>query len=80
MLKLVFMVVGRPAVGHVRATWVWGEAGLGGAGIAPGGHVAQANMLRIGFTIIYICYIQKRKNILTHYKNYSPYKRTAFCS
>ena len=37
--KLVFMAVGRPAVGHVRATWVWGEAGLGGAGIAPGGHV-----------------------------------------
>ena len=62
------MAVGRCAVGHVRPTWVWGEAGLGGAGIAPGGHMASANMLRIAFTIIYICYIQKRKTILTHYK------------
>ena len=40
LLKLVVTAVGRPAVGHVRPTWVWGEAGLGGAGIAPGGHVA----------------------------------------
>ena len=45
-----------------------GGGWTGGAGIAAGGHVASADMLRIGFTIIYIGYIQKRKNILTHYK------------
>ena len=60
--------MGRSAVGHLRATRVCGEAGLGGAGIAAGGHMASADMFRIGFTIIYIGYIQKRKNMLTHYK------------
>ena len=41
-------------------TGMWG-GWTGGAGIAAGGHVASADMLRIGFTIIYIGYIQKKK-------------------
>ena len=49
-------------------TGMWGGWTGGGAGIAAGGHVASADMLRIGFTIIYIGYIQKRENILTHFK------------
>ena len=49
-----------------------GNTGLGvgwirGMGIAAGSHVASADMLRIGFTIIHRLHNIYKSNMLTHY-------------
>ena len=45
-----------------------GEAGLGGVGIAAGGHVASADMLRTGFTIIHRLHNIYIKHVNSLYK------------